>query len=300
VQERARALAERAAAFGTTRMRCHVDIDNEVGLAGVEELLELRETLRARLDVQLVAFPQSGILSSPGTAELMKAAVRAGVEVIGGLDPAGIDGDVAGHLDVVFGLAERLGAPVDLHLHDQGELGAFELLEIARRTQALGLGGRVTVSHAYALGELDETSLAKTASALAQAGVAIMTTAPGATAMPPVKRLLAEGVLVFTGSDNVRDAWSPLGNGDMLERTAIVAYRQGLATDPDLALAFSMATDRAAAALGLDSDYGLREGAVADLVAVRASGIPEAVAAHPPRELVLKGGSVVARSGRLT
>jgi cytosine deaminase len=107
-------------------------------------------------------------------------------------------------------------------------------------------------------------------------------------------------VLVFTGSDNVRDAWSPLGNGDMLERAAILAYRQGLATDPDLELAFSLATDRAAAALGLDGGYGLREGASADLVAVRASGIPEAVAAHPPRELVLKRGAVVARSGSPT
>ena len=141
--------------------------------------------------------------------------------------------------------------------------------------------------------------LAETAAALAEAGVAIMTTAPGASAMPPVKRLVDEGVLVFTGNDNVRNAWSPLGSGDMLERAAIVAYRQGLATDPDLELAFSLATERAAVALGLDSEYGLREGAAADLVAVRASGVPEAVAAHPARELVLKGGRPVARDGCL-
>jgi len=298
VSERARQLAERAIGFGTTRMRCHVDVDNEIGLAGVEALLELRETLRDRLDIQLVAFPQSGILSSPGTAELMEAALGSGVEIVGGLDPAGIDGDVAAHLDVVFDLAGRRGA-VDIHLHDHGELGAFELREIARRARALGLEGRVTVSHAYALGELSEGVFAETASALAEAGVAIMTTAPGASAMPPVKRLIEEGVHVFTGNDNVRDAWSPLGTGDMLERAAIVAYRQALATDQDLELAFSLATERAAAALGIDSDYGLREGAAADLVAVRASGIPEAVAAHPVRELVLKGGRPVAKDGRL-
>jgi cytosine deaminase len=152
VLERARQLAEQAVAHGTTRMRCHVDVDEEIGLTGIEQLLELRDTMRERLDIQLVAFPQSGILSSPGTAGLMAAAVQAGVEVVGGLDPAGIDGDVAGHLDVVFDLAERLGTPIDIHLHDHGELGAFELREIGRRTQALGLGGRVTVSHAYALG----------------------------------------------------------------------------------------------------------------------------------------------------
>ena len=299
VSERGRQLAERAITFGTTRMRCHVDVDNEIGLTGVEALLELREALRDRLEIQLVAFPQSGILASPGTAELMEAALQSGVEVVGGLDPEGIDGDVAGHLDVVFGLAERHEAHVDIHLHDHGEPGALELREIAGRTQATGLGGRVTVSHAYALGEISDTVLAETAAALAEAGVAIMTTAPGASAMPPVKRLVNEGVLVFTGNDNVRDAWSPLGSGDMLERAAIVAYRQGLATDPDLELAFSLATERAAVALGLDSGYGLREGRAADLVAVRASGVPEAVAAHPARELVLKGGRPVARNGRL-
>ena len=299
VSERALQLAERAIGFGTTRMRCHVDVDNEIGLAGVEALLELREALRDRLDIQLVAFPQSGILSSPGTAEFMDAALESGVEVVGGLDPAGIDGDVAAHLDIVFGLAERRGTRVDIHLHDHGELGAFELREIARRARALGLEGRVTVSHAYALGELSESVFAETAGALAEAGVAIMTTAPGASAMPPVKRLIEEGVPVFTGNDNVRDAWSPLGTGDMLERAAIVAYRQALATDQDLELAFSLATERAAAALGIDSDNGLREGAAADLVAVRASGIPEAVAAHPVRELVVKGGRAVAKDGRL-
>src|SRR6185503_7418828 len=105
----------------------------------------------------------SGILASPGTAELMKVALQSGVEVVGGLDPAGIDGDVAGHLDVVFGLAERHGAHVDIHLHDHGEAGALELREIAGRTRATELGGRVTVSHAYALGEISDTVLAKTA-----------------------------------------------------------------------------------------------------------------------------------------
>lgn len=297
--ERGRQLAERVVALGTGRMRSHVDVDTEVGLSGVESLLELRESLRGLLDIQLVAFPQSGILRDPGTAELLDAALQLGVDAVGGLDPAGIDGDVAAHLDVVFGLAARHGCPIDLHLHDPGELGAFELREIARRSDEHGLHGRVVVSHAYALGEVDPTTFASTAAALAQGGVAIMTTAPGSSAVPPVKRLIAEGVEVFAGNDNIRDAWSPLGSGDALERAGIVAYRQALATDDDLELAFSLVSERAARATGLDAGYGVREGAAADLVAVAAGSVAEAVAARPPRSIVVKGGQIVARRGEL-
>ena len=184
-------------------------------------------------------------------------------------------------------------------MHDGGEVGASELEAIASRTASAGLEGRVVVSHAWALGELDERAFEQTAHALAEAGVAIMTSAPGSRPMPPVKGLLAEGVEVFAGSDNVRDAWSPLGNGDMLERASLVAYRQGLASDDDLEACFSLATERAARAVGLAGDYGLREGAAADLIALRAEGLPEAVAAHPPRALVVKRGRIVAEEGRL-
>jgi cytosine deaminase len=296
---RARRLVEQAVAFGTGRMRCHVDVDTEVGLGGLEALLAVREEVSGLLDIQLVAFPQSGVLSAPGVAALLDAALEAGADVVGGLDPAGIDGDVDGQLGVVFDLAERHGAPIDIHLHDGGSLGASELRAIASRAAAAGLQSRVAVSHAWALGELADRELGETAEALALGGVAIMTSAPGSRPMPPVARLVREGVEVFAGSDNVRDAWSPLGNGDMLERASLVAYRQGLATDEELELCLSLATERAARALGLGGDYGLREGAAADLVAVPASCVPEAVAAHPPRALVVKRGRIVARDGRL-
>lgn len=296
---RARRLVEQIVALGTGRMRCHADVDAEVGLGGLEALVALREEVAELLDIQLVAFPQSGVTSQPGVPELLGEALGAGADVIGGLDPAGIDGDVDGQLDVVFGLAERHGAPIDIHLHDGGAVGASELRIVASRAAAAGLEGRVVVSHAWALGELDDRELGETAEALARAGVAIMTSAPGSWPMPPVQRLVAEGVEVFAGSDNVRDAWSPLGNGDMLERASLVAYRQGLVADADLELCFSLVTDRAARALGVAGDYGLREGAAGDLVAVRASGVPEAVAAHPQRALVVKRGRIVAREGYL-
>jgi len=224
-------LIERLSAYGTTALRSHVDIDAEAGLSGLEALLKLKARCARLVDMQIVAFPQSGVLSEPGVADLLDAAVRDGADLVGGLDPAGIDGDAAAHLDVIFAVAERRGAGVDIHLHDRGALGARELQMIAERTAALSLGGSVTVSHAFCLGELDDALFGETASALARAGVAIMTTAPGPVPAPPVKRLRAAGVRVFSGSDNIRDAWSPFGNGDLIERAGIVCDRQGFRAD---------------------------------------------------------------------
>jgi cytosine deaminase len=298
LEARAEALLGRIVAQGSTRARCHVDVDDESGLGHIEAMLKVRERWRERCEVQLVAFPQSGILRQSRVADFLDEALKLGVEVVGGLDPAGYDGDVEAHLDLVFVLAGRHAAMIDIHLHDPGELGAFELRRIAERTRAAGLGGRVVVSHAFALGGIERKSLERTAAALADARVAIMTAAPGPVPMPPVMRLVEAGVTVFAGSDNIRDAWSPLGNGDMLDRARLVAWRQGFATDEELWQAYTMVTEAAAKALGIDG-YGIREGAAADLVAVRAAHVPEAVVECPARSLVIKAGWVVAREGVL-
>ncbi|WP_439595404.1 amidohydrolase [Falsiroseomonas sp.] len=292
---RARRLVETIAARGTTAIRTHVDVDAEIGLAGLEALLQLRGEVAHLLSLQIVAFPQSGVLHH---AQILEDAVAAGADVVGGLDPAGIDEDIEAQLAIVFGIAERRGVPIDIHLHDPGELGAFELRRIAARTLAAGLQGRVAVSHAYALGQVAEATLARTAAELARAGVAIMTNGPGPEAMPPVKRLVAEGVTVFVGSDNIRDAWSPYGNGDMLERARLVGYRAALLTDAELRLGLDLVTAAPARVMGLP-DPALAEGSHADLLLVAAAHVPEAVATAPPRALVVKAGRIVARNGVL-
>ena len=292
VEERARRLIEQVVAFGTTALRSHVDVDSDVRLSGLHALLKVRESARDLIDIQIVAFPQSGIVADPGVKDLLDQAICDGADLVGGLDPAGIDNDVNGHLDAIFAIAGRHGAGLDIHLHDPGPLGCFELRQIAMRAAALGLQGRVAVSHAFALGDVDEAEFGRTAEALASADVAIMTNGPGPVPMPPVKRLIKAGVRVFAGSDNIRDAWSPYGNGDMLERAMMIGYRQDFRADADLELAFDLATSAPARELGL-ADYGLRVGAAANLVAIPATSVPEAVAAHPPRALVLKRGRVI-------
>jgi cytosine deaminase len=292
-------LVKQVATSGTLHMRSHVDIDNQLGLENLHAILAVRERFRDLVTIQIVAFPQSGIVRSPGTAELLDHAIAEGADLVGGLDPIGIDGDLDAHLDGVFRIAGKRGVGVDIHLHDGGEGGIKQMLAIAERTRATGLKGKVAISHAFALGSVPSDLAARTAETLADAGIAIMSHGPGTASMPPLTLLREHGVEVFGGSDNIRDAWSPFGNGDMLERAMLIGYRANFRHDHELALAYEVVTGAAARVLGL-TDYGIRVGGPADFVAVEAGSIAEAVAARPRRTWVMKAGRIVARDGVLT
>ncbi len=292
IEGRADALIAQAAAFGTVAMRCHVDVDATTGLTNLHAVMAAREKWRGTVDIELVAFPQAGVMSCPGTPAWLEAAVREGAEVVGGIDPSTLDDDADGQLDCVFGIADRLGAKIDIHLHEPGEQGVEQLARIAERTRALGLAGRVAVSHAYALGDVGPQSVDDVARKLADAGVAIMTNAPGDRAFPPVLALLAAGVRVFTGNDNIQDSWWPYGNGDMLQRAMLIGYRSGFYTDADLLTALDLASHAGAAVLGLEG-YGLRTGNEATFVAVPAPNGAAAVAAAPAQRFLFRGGEPV-------
>lgn len=290
--------ALRAVTRGTAHIRSHVDVDPQVGVRSIEGVLATREKLAGIVDIQIVAFPQWGLLSRPGTAELMEEAMRLGADVVGGLDPGAIDRDPKGHLDLVFTLAERFRRPIDIHLHEPDHLGAFSLREVCRRTRAHGMQGRVMLSHAFSLGADDPDLVARQIEALASAGVAIMTTGPAGWPAPAVADLHAAGVTVCSGNDGMRDAWQPFGDADMLTRANAVAQRNEFRRDDELELALATATSLAARAIGL-ADYGLKVGAVADFLLVEAETVAEAVAAPPSRKLVVKAGRIVARDGEI-
>ena len=291
-------LVRQVVASGTLHMRTHVDIDNQLGLRNLHEVLKIREHFRDLVTIEIVAFPQSGILRSPGTAELLDEAIAQGADLVGGLDPVGIDGDLDAHLDAIFAIASRRGVGVDIHLHDGGDAGLAQILAIASRTEAAGLQGKVAVSHAFALGSVSTDSVTRAADILARAGVAIMSHGPGGATIPPLKLLREHGVEVFGGSDNIRDAWSPFGNGDMLERAMLIGYRANFRHDEELALAFDMVTAAGARVLGL-TDYGLQVGGPADFVTVKATTLAEAVATRKRRSLVVKSGRIIAKDGGL-
>jgi cytosine/adenosine deaminase-related metal-dependent hydrolase len=289
--------ARLAIATGTTHIRTFVDIDTEVGLRGFEGVMQTREDFRDALDIQVVAFPQSGMLIRPGTVELMDTALANGATVVGGLDPSAIDRDPAKHLDVIFGLAEKYDVDLDIHLHEPGDLGAFSVELIAERTKVLGWQGRVVISHALCLGGVDDAYVGRLIDLLLENGITIMSHGPsGLRPVPSVKRLYEAGVPMCTGNDGIRDAWGPLNMPDMLLRTFLVAYRNNLRRDDEIEMVLDIATHGGARVLG-DTNYGLVPGCRADLVIVDGETHVEAVIDRPPRWLVLKGGKIVAREG---
>ncbi len=283
-------------ANGSTHIRSHVDVDTVQMLEGIEGVMATRDKLADLIDIELVAFPQSGMMIRPGTTDLMEEAMKLGCEVVGGLDPCGIDRDPKGHLDFVFALAERYGKPVDIHLHERDTMGGFSMELIIERTEALGMQGHVTISHAFCLGMPDRAYVAELTERLAKARIHIMTTGPAAVTAPAVAELRRAGVVVCSGSDGIRDTWGPWGNADMLERAMFVAQRNNFRRDDEVEAALDVCTYGGAAVMER-SDYGLAPGCLGDCVLVEGEAIADAVASRPKRNLVVKRGRIVARDG---
>ncbi|SMG26887.1 amidohydrolase family protein [Paraburkholderia susongensis] len=298
VAVRADALIRQAASFGTMAMRSHVDVDATTGLTHLHAVMEAREKWRGIVDIELVAFPQAGVISCPGTADVLGAAAREGVEAVGGIDPTTLDGDAQGQLDIIFGIAQKYGVKIDIHLHEPGEQGIGQLHRIAERTRACGLQGRVSVSHAYALGDVEAAQVERVADVLAKADVSIMTNAPGDRAFPPILQLRAAGVRVFSGNDNIQDAWWPYGNGDMLQRAMLIGYRSGFYTDEALLVALDMVSTAGAAVIG-KHDYGLKAGNEASFVILKAENAAAAVAAVPAERAIVRHGQFWGDPARL-
>ncbi|MGJ8624552.1 MAG: amidohydrolase family protein [Yoonia sp.] len=285
-----------AMSHGCTHIRSHVDVDTHHGLAGVEGVMATREKLAGMIDIEIVAFPQSGMMTRPGTVEMMDEALKLGAELVGGIDPCGMEHDPKGHLDAVFGLAEKHGKPVDIHLHERDALGWFSMEEIIDRTIALGMQGKVAISHAFCLGAVDRGYVAGLQEKLAENQIHILTTAPASAPVPAVKELKAYGILTGAGCDGIRDTWGPYGNSDMLEKAMHIGMRNNLRRDDEVELALDICTFGGAAVMGLDG-YGLDIGCVADCVLVEGATLAEAVVTHAPRKLALKAGKVIARDG---
>jgi cytosine/creatinine deaminase len=285
------ALVQAMSVCGTTTIRTHTDVDPQVGLRGVELVAELAVRSAGSVDIQQVAFPQHGLLSRAGTADLLDAALRSGASVVGGLDP-GAEGDADAYLDAVFGIAEKHAAMVDLHLHTGGADGLAEVDLVVERTKALGMAGRVVLSHVYALGTADADTARAVADRLAGAGVGVVTAAPYSYPVPDLRVLHEAGVVVGIGHDGIRDLWGPYGTGDLLERACHVAYRSHFRRDDEIELVLAAAITGGRQLLGIDP-VGVRPGDPADLVLVPAGTRAEAVVAHLPGRVVIKGGRVI-------
>ena len=289
-------------ARGTTRVRSFAQVDVDCGLERLEAVLAAREHFSGRADVQVIAFPQAGLLREDGSPQVLEDALRAGADVVGGIDPCTLDRDPVRHLDVVFGLAEKYGVPVDVHLHEPGELGAFSADLVLERTRALGMQGNVLISHGYGLWQVSETQTRRLVEAFAEADVATATVAPGGRQNLPLEQLVEAGVRVGLGEDGQRDYWSPYGNADLLDRTWQLAFTHGFRADRLVEHCAALATVGGAAIMdpastrlrSVDDRPGLAAGDPAHLVLLAGETVTAAVMDRLPDRTVLHAGRVVA------
>jgi cytosine deaminase len=305
----ARRTLEACLARGTVAIRSHANVDRELGGRAVEALVRLREESRDRVRLQVVAFlTSSGARSDTGTARAMlEAALDAGAEVVGGV-PA-LAPDPPDFLDMLFDVATRRGCRLDLHVDETLEPRPRYLDGVIERTRALGLGGRVVASHCSLLSALDREEARPLLEGLAAAGIGVVTLPAAnlflqgreAVRLAPrgltrVADLLAAGVRVACGSDNVQDPFVPVGSGDMLEIARWTILAAHLLADAP-ATAFRMATATPARLMGLGDEYGIHEGAWADLLVTDAEDVDDLVRSGPLERAVLYRGRLVA--GRL-
>ncbi|WP_053206639.1 amidohydrolase family protein [Jiangella muralis] len=294
--ESATAVLRELVRHGTTGVRTHVDVDLGVGLRGIDVVRTAAAALGDAVQVDVVAFPQDGVMRRPGVLDLLDQAAAAGATHVGGIDPASIDRDPVRQLDGLFDIAERRGVGIDIHLHDGGELGAFQLELIAERTRGAGLHGRVTISHGFALGELPPGRQTELLDVLAEAGIGWATAAPVRSTPLPWREMRERGIPIGLGTDGIRDLWSPFGDGDLLRIALGFARLHALRADDDLVDVVRLATSHAGGYLGRAA-HDLAPGSRADVVLLEAENVQDALVRCPPRALVVAGGQVVQRAG---
>ena len=307
IAARAQRTVAACAERGTVAIRTHANIDPECQLRGVEALVALRERVRERMRIQVVAFlTGGGTKAAAPSREWLEESMRLGADVVG-LNPNHADKPLE-VLDLAFDVAERHGKPIDLHLDEHLDAERTYFLAVAEKTRALGMAGKVVASHSSALSALEPDQAKSVVDALATSGVGVVTLPAAnlflqgrnATKLTPrgltrVTELQKAGVTVAAASDNIQDPFVPPGSGDLLEiaRWALLAGHLG---SNDLAKAFEMITTAPARLMGLDADYGVRPGARADLLITAAEDAPDLVASGPLARTVLVNGRVVAGS----
>jgi cytosine deaminase len=295
-------------ANGVQHVRSHVDVCDPQ-LRALRALVELREEARGLVDLQLVAFPQQGIMSYPDGRELMRRAVELGADVVGGIPHYELTReDGVESVRFAFALAREHGLRVDIHCDETDDEHSRFIEVMVAETLRLGMSGRVTASHTTAMHSYNAAYAYRLVANIARAGLHMVTnpldnsvlqgrfdTGPVRRGHTRVKQLQEAGVNVCVGHDSIMDPWYPLGYGDPLQAAFVLAHLGQLTGDAELPRLLDMVTVNPAAALGLD-DYGLRVGGPADLVVFDAPTAVDALRLVAPRYLVLRAGRVVART----
>jgi cytosine deaminase len=308
IVERALAYCDWAVAKGLLAIRSHVDVCDDRLLA-VEALLHVKQRVKPYLDLQLVAFPQDGLLRSPDALANLQRALDLGVDVVGGIPHFERTSEQgAESVKILCELAAARGLPVDLHCDESDDPLSRHIETLAFHAQRLGLHGRATGSHVTSMHSMDNYYVSKLIPLVAEAGVAIVANPlinitlqgrhdsyPKRRGMTRVPELMAAGVTVGFGHDCVMDPWYALGSGDMLEVASMGLHVAQMTSQAGMRACFDAVTANNARILGL-TDYGLEPGCRADFVLLQARSPVEALRLRAHRLVVVRAGEVIART----
>lgn len=308
VKERAREYLRWCVAQGILFIRSHVDTCHD-SLVAARALVELRDELRGVIDVQLVAFPQHGLLRFPNGLRLLDEALDLGLDVVGGIPhyersrEAGVES-----IRLLMDRAQRRGLAVDMHCDETDDPLSRFVEVLAEQAVARDMHGQVTGSHLTSLHSVDNAYFAKLLGLLVESRLNVIAnpllnmitqaradTYPKRRGLTRVKELLAAGVNVSFGHDCALDPWYPLGTADMLEVASMGVHACQMSGEHELRLMFDAVTRSGARTLGL-TGYGLEPGCAGDLVVLDAASVADALRLRPARVAVVRGGAVVART----
>lgn len=291
-KQRASAMIDLLLSQGASHIRTHVNIDPYIGLKNLEGVKAALEDYSDKLTYEIVAFPQHGLLRE-NVLPLMKEAMRSGANLVGGLDPAGIDHNIEKSLYEVMNLAVEFDADVDIHLHDGGHVGFYTVDKLAELAADAKWHNRVAVSHAFSLGDVPLPQQEEIADKLSNLGMSIMSTIPINRTLPPIELLDRKGVNVFLGCDGFYDSWGPYGTGDLLEKVTKYCELYRKSDERSLAQSLKFATGGPTPLTKEGEIAWPLKGEDASLVLLDASCSAEAVARTPKREAVIFKGKVV-------
>jgi cytosine deaminase len=287
-----------AALHGNLHIRAFADVDTKARLEGVKALLAVRDQFRGIVDIQVVAFAQDGLVREPGADLLMREAMAMGADIVGGIpwiEPT--EADAHAHIEFCFDLAAEFGADISMLLDDVGDASMRTLEMMARQALARGFEGRALAHHCRAMALYPEDYLGELTELLRQARIGIVSDPHTGPLHAPVKQLLAAGVNVCLGQDDISDAYYPFGRNNMLEVAFLASHLLWMTKQHEIDTLHEMITTRAASAMNLRG-YGIEAGCQANLVVLDHPDVTEALRHHAPPRLVISHGCVV-DAGRL-
>lgn len=308
IEKRASKALEMAARHGVTAMRAQCHVDPVVGLRHLKALLNVKEKYQDLITLQIVAFPQQGLLQFPGTLDLFREAFKLGAGIMGSASNLDQGCTFQDHIDAAFELAMEMDVDLDIHadlsIPEHVEMDDLEIVYTARRAIDYGYQGRVTAGHVCALDSALPDVAQQAIQLICDAQINVVSqpdlyrlgredTHHIRRGLTRVKELLAAGVNVTYASNNVRDALRPMGNFDLLEEGLILAYGAHMDTEEQLNTLLQMSTYNAAKTLNLPK-YGLEVGCSADVVVLDAPSSAAAILSQAEKLYVFKSGKLVA------